>query len=216
MILCHVLMRSECSFFPVLLKSFNKRERRHYIQAVNRYHENLSMLYTMIKSLCRDKFEQNSRNDQRKAVTSWNCPGCYYLKPKNFVAFITGHKISWWYCILNKDISDYRELDPMVEHRMQFAFKGKREHSVSVNIPNMAYPGQHVDIKIPQGSGNCVIVPDTLKIRFNLDITSTEKAHSVVNNVGRALVKKRGSCLVQHVLTWLTIQTFMIHTRIFT
>ena len=84
-----------------------------------------------------------------------------------------------------------RELDPMVEHKTQFSFKGKREHIVSVNIPNMAYPGQYVDIKLPQGSGNRVIVPDTLKITFNLDITSTDKASSVVNNVGRALMKKK-------------------------
>ena len=50
MILSHMLMRSGCSLFPILLSSFNKRGRRHYIQAVNRYHENPSMLYTMIKS----------------------------------------------------------------------------------------------------------------------------------------------------------------------
>ena len=31
----------------------------------------------------------------------------------------------------------------------------------------------------------------TVKIRLNLDITSTDKARSVVNNVGRALVKKK-------------------------
>ena len=36
-----------------------------------------------------------------------------------------------------------------------------------------------------------VIVPDTVKIMFNLDIKSTDKARSVVNNVGRALVKKK-------------------------
>ena len=65
----------------------------------------------------------------------------------------------------------------------------------------MAYPGQHFYIKIPQGSENRVIVPDTLKITFNLDITSTDKARSVVNNVDRILVKKRNSCLVQHALT---------------
>ena len=29
------------------------------------------------------------------------------------------------------------------------------------------------------------------QITFNLDITSTEKARSIVNNVGRALVKKK-------------------------
>ena len=88
-------------------------------------------------------------------------------------------------------MSVYGELDPMVEHRIQFAFKGKREHIANVNIPNIAYLNQHTDIEIQHGSRDHVIVPDTIKITFNLDIESTNKACSVVNNVGRALVKKR-------------------------
>ena len=88
-------------------------------------------------------------------------------------------------------MSVYGELNPMVEHRTQFAFKSKREHQAKVNIPNIAYPNQHIDIEMPHGSRDHVIVPDTVKITFNLDITSTDKARSVVNNVGRALVKKR-------------------------
>ena len=79
----------------------------------------------------------------------------------------------------------------MVEHRMQFAFKGKREHIAKVNMPNIAHPNQHIDIEIPHGSRDHVIVPDTVKIRFNLDIESSVKAPSVVNNVGRDLVKKK-------------------------
>ena len=35
-------------------------------------------------------------------------------------------------------MSVYRELDPIIEHKMQFAFKGKREHIAKVNIPNIA------------------------------------------------------------------------------
>ena len=34
----------------------------------------------------------------------------------------------------------YGELDPMIEHRTQFAFKVKRQHKVKVNMPNIAYP----------------------------------------------------------------------------
>ena len=49
MILSHVLIQDGYYAFPVLLGSFNKRERRNYIQAVNRHHQNPSMLYTMIK-----------------------------------------------------------------------------------------------------------------------------------------------------------------------
>ena len=78
----------------------------------------------------------------------------------------------------------------MAEHRISEAFDGKREHIPKVNIPNIAYPGQHIDIEIPSGSRDHVIVPDTVKITFNLEIESTDKARSVVNNLGRGLVKK--------------------------
>ena len=40
-----------------------------------------------------------------------------------------------------------------------------------------------------------VITTDTVKITFNLDIESTDKARIVVNNVGRALVKKKALIL---------------------
>ena len=85
-------------------------------------------------------------------------------------------------------MSVYRELDPMVEHRTQFAFKGKREHIAKVKMPNIAYPNQDIDTEIPHGSRDHVIVPDTVKITFDLDIESSDKVRSVVNNVGRALV----------------------------
>ena len=90
-----------------------------------------------------------------------------------------------------KEMSTYRELDPMVGRRTHFAFNGKREHTAKVNIPNMAYPGQHIDIEILHGSRDHVIVQDTFKITFKLDIASTDKARSVVNNVGRAPVKEK-------------------------
>ena len=85
----------------------------------------------------------------------------------------------------------YGELDPTKEHRTQFAFKGSREHIVKVDIPNIAYPNQHTNIEIPYGSIDDVIVPDTVKITFNLDIESTDKTHTIVKNVGRALVKRK-------------------------
>ena len=88
-------------------------------------------------------------------------------------------------------MSVYRELDPMVKHRTQFAFKGKRKHISKVNIPNIAYPSQHTDTDIPHGSRDHAIIPDTVTITFNLDIESTDKVRSVVNNVGRALEKKK-------------------------
>ena len=87
-------------------------------------------------------------------------------------------------------MSDYGELDPMVEHRTQFAFNGKRDCIAKVKIPNMAYPGQRIGTEIPHGSRDYVIVPDTIKITFKLEIESKDKTRRVVNNVGMALLKK--------------------------
>ena len=53
-------------------------------------------------------------------------------------------------------------MNPEPEHRTQFVFKVKREHIVKVNIPT-----------------------------FNIEVESKGKTRSVVNNVGRALVKKK-------------------------
>ena len=84
-------------------------------------------------------------------------------------------------------MSVYGELDLIIEHRTQSAFKGKTEHVAKVNMPNIPYP--NTDIEIPHGSRDHVVIPDIVKVTFNLDIKSTEKARSIVNNVGRALVK---------------------------
>ena len=88
-------------------------------------------------------------------------------------------------------MSVYGELDPMAGHRTQFVFKGKGEHIAKVNMPSIAYPNQHIDIKIQHGSRDYVIIPDTIKVTFKRDITSTGKTRSAVNNVGRTLVKKK-------------------------
>ena len=39
----------------------------------------------------------------------------------------------------------YGELDPMIEHRTQFAFKDKREHIAKVNMLNIIW---HIQINI--------------------------------------------------------------------
>ena len=53
-----------------------------------------------------------------------------------------------------------------------------------INTPNIAYPSQQFKVKTLKGSVDHIIVPNTLKITFDLELTSTDKARSVVNNVG--------------------------------
>ena len=55
----------------------------------------------------------------------------------------------------------------------------------------MAYPTQHINMEIPHDSRDHVILPDTIKITFNLEFESSDKEDSVVNNVDRALVKNK-------------------------
>ena len=83
----------------------------------------------------------------------------------------------------------------MIEHRTQFSFKGKRGHLAKVNMPNIAHLNQDIDIKIPHGSRDHVIIPDTVKITFNY-VESTDKSSSVENNVEGAR-QKRCCYLVQ-------------------
>ena len=64
LILAHVLIKMKCCLFPVILCSFHRRGRRHYIRTVKMFDGKPSMLYTMIvKSLihCWDNFEQNAK-----------------------------------------------------------------------------------------------------------------------------------------------------------
>ena len=51
---------------------------------------------------------------------------------------------------------------------------------------------------------------------FNLDIESTDKARSVVNNVGRALVKKKVLMLGSRDMIQLTTHIFTTLTKTFT
>ena len=87
-------------------------------------------------------------------------------------------------------MSAYGELDPIVKNRIEFGFKAKREYISSANMPTIAYPDQHINITLRYGSIDNVIVPDTVKIKFNLDTESTDKTRSILNNVSRALVKQ--------------------------
>lgn len=41
---------------------------------------------------------------------------------------------------------------------------------MKVKIPNLVFPNQHDDIEKPHGSEDIVIVSDTAKAMFNLDI----------------------------------------------
>ena len=64
LILAHVLMQMKCCLFPVILSSFHRRGRRHYLRVIKMFDRKPSMLYTVIgRSLihCWNSFEQNAK-----------------------------------------------------------------------------------------------------------------------------------------------------------
>ena len=77
LILGHVLIQMKCCLFPVILSSFHRCGRRHYIRAVKMFDRKPSMFYTMIiKSLvqCWCNFEQNARMLARCSHKYWSTP----------------------------------------------------------------------------------------------------------------------------------------------
>ena len=58
------------SWFPVLLNSFHKRGRRHYIQAIKKFDEKPSLFYTMVcQSLVKvwDNFEESHGDEKTRS-----------------------------------------------------------------------------------------------------------------------------------------------------
>lgn len=64
------------------------------------------------------------------------------------------------------------ELDPMIENITQFVFKSKREHIAKEKVSNLTYPNEKTVIEKPYCSKHHVIVEDTVKTTFNLDLES--------------------------------------------
>ena len=87
--------------------------------------------------------------------------------------------------------SYYGELDPNPEIRYQHAFQAYREHSVTTISPNTAVANQIIKFKIEKLDANCVMVPGTQMLTFDLNLTSKDKNQGIVNNIGRSLVAKK-------------------------
>ena len=77
------------------------------------------------------------------------------------------------------------------ENRIELAYKGKREHFITPNTPNKAYPGQVVKAVIPRGSSDIIMVRETQRVSFNLELKLIDKGRSLVRDVGRRSVVKK-------------------------
>ena len=51
----------------------------------------------------------------------------------------------------------YAEHTIQPENPIEFGYKGKREHFVTINTSNIGYPGQEIKVEIPKASSDTMI-----------------------------------------------------------
>ncbi len=82
------------------------------------------------------------------------------------------------------------KLDPYRRLREPLGVKGVRTNYVVTNVESTINANQLLVVRFPNLGENDVIVPGSTKLAFNIVLTSTDANRTLVNNIGRAIVKK--------------------------
>ena len=88
---------------------------------------------------------------------------------------------------MSKTISE--KIDPNRMPKKPFGLKAESTLQRATFTPSTANPGEILYINIPKLSGNNVIVPNSVKLAFDLELQNAEVDDTVVNNLGRNLVR---------------------------
>ena len=83
-----------------------------------------------------------------------------------------------------------RKLNPYRRLRDPFGVKGTRQSVVITNNPSTIDENQQLLVRFPNLGAHDVIVPGTPRLAFEISLTSTDANRTVVQNLGRAIVKK--------------------------
>ena len=83
-----------------------------------------------------------------------------------------------------------RKLNPYRRLRESLGIKGVRQWVVKTHNPSTIDENDILTILFPNLAENDVIVPGTARLAFQISLTSTDDKRSIVQNLGRALVKK--------------------------
>ena len=83
-----------------------------------------------------------------------------------------------------------RKLNPYRRLRDPLGVKGIRQSVVVTNNPSTINQNQQLLVRFPNLGANDVIVPGTARLAFNIALNSTDANATVVQNLGRAIVKK--------------------------
>jgi len=83
-----------------------------------------------------------------------------------------------------------RKLDPYRRLREPLGVKAARQSVVVTNNPSTIGPNQQLLVRFPNLGVNDVIVPGSARLAFTVTLTSTDVNRTLVQNIGRAVVKK--------------------------
>ena len=83
-----------------------------------------------------------------------------------------------------------RKLDPYRKLRDPLGIKGARHSVVITNNPSSIDQNQQLLVRFPNLGSYDVIVPGTARLAFTISLASTDDNRTVVQNLGRAVVKK--------------------------
>ena len=83
-----------------------------------------------------------------------------------------------------------RKLNPFRSLRDPLGVKGIRQSVVVTNNPSTINQNEQLLVRFPNLGDQDVIVPGTARLAFTISLTSTDDNRTVVQNLGRAIVKK--------------------------
>ena len=82
------------------------------------------------------------------------------------------------------------KLNPQRSYRKSFALKGLCQHIIKTNNPSTIGPDELLTVRFPDLKENQVIIPSTTKLTFNITIVDTDANRTLVENLGRNIIRK--------------------------
>ena len=82
------------------------------------------------------------------------------------------------------------KLNPQRSYRKGFALKGLHQHIIKTNNPSTIRPGELLTVRFPNLKENQVIIPSTTKLTFNISLAGTDVNRTLVENLGRNIIRK--------------------------
>ena len=81
-------------------------------------------------------------------------------------------------------------LNPQKSYRKGFALKGLHQHIIKTNNPSTIGPSELLTVRFPNLKENQVIIPGNTKLTFNITLAGTDVNRTLVENLGRDIIRK--------------------------